>query len=123
MSLKDRIINGDATIGIVGLGYIGFSTAAHYANAGANVIGVDLDKVKVESFNKGTVYIDNIEYWLGFDYSPLVTKYNRARASLSYDSLRNSEVVFVAIPTERDGEPYMDILKSVVADLSKVVPD
>jgi UDP-N-acetyl-D-glucosamine dehydrogenase len=123
MSLKDRIINGDATIGIVGLGYIGFSTAAHYANAGANVIGVDLDKIKVESFNKGTVYIDNIEYWLGFDYSPLVTKYNRARASLSYDSLRNSEVVFVAIPTERDGEPYMDILKSVVADLSEVVPD
>ena len=66
MSLKNRIINGDATIGIVGLGYIGFSTAAHYANAGANVIGVDLDKDKVESFNKGTVYIDNIEYWLGF---------------------------------------------------------
>ncbi len=123
MSLKNRIINGDATIGIVGLGYIGFSTAAHYANAGANVIGVDLDKDKVESFNKGTVYIDNIEYWLGFDYSPLVTKYNRARASLSFSSLEESEVVFVAIPTERDGEPYMDILKSVVADLSKVIPD
>ena len=122
MNLRERILNGDSTIGIVGLGYIGFSTAAHYANAGAKVIGVDLDKTKVDSFNKGTVYIDNIEYWLGFDYAPLVTKYKRASASSSFNDLEKCDVVFVAIPTEKDGEPYMAILESVVRDLSSVVP-
>ena len=50
VNLRERILNGDSTIGIVGLGYIGFSTAAHYANAGAKVVGVDLDQTKVDSF-------------------------------------------------------------------------
>ena len=123
MRLKEKILNGDATIGVVGLGYIGFSTSAHYANAGANVVGVDLDIKKVNSFNEGSVYIENIEYWLGFDYAPLVTKYKRARAYSSFDNLKNCEVIFVAIPTEKDGEPYMKILESVVKDLSRVAPE
>lgn len=122
MSLRENILNGDSTIGVVGLGYIGFSTAAHYANAGAKIIGVDLDKSKVDSFNNGNVYIDNIEYWLGFDYAPLVTKYKRAKASTEFDSLKECDAIFIAIPTEKDGEPYMAILESVIQDLSLVAP-
>ena len=72
MSLKEKILDGSATVGVVGLGYIGFSTAAYFANEGANVIGVDIDTYKVESFNKGRIYIDNIEFWLVccFYYGP-----------------------------------------------------
>ena len=122
MTLKDKILEGTAKIGVVGLGYIGFSTAATFANEGANVLGVDVDIHKVDSFNEGSIYIDNIEYWLGFDYAPLVTKYGRAKASIQLESLKDCSVVMVTVPTERDGDPYMDILKDVVSDLSSVLP-
>jgi nucleotide sugar dehydrogenase len=119
--MKEKILNGNTTVGVVGLGYIGFSTAAYFANSGANVIGVDIDKYKVDSFNEGTVYIDNIEFWLGFNYAPLVTKYGRAKASTSLSSLSECSVVFITVPTERDGDPYMDILEDVVENLSSVL--
>jgi UDP-N-acetyl-D-mannosaminuronate dehydrogenase len=38
VTLKEEILDGNATIGIVGLGYIGFSTAATFAHEGANVV-------------------------------------------------------------------------------------
>lgn len=121
MSLKEKILDGSATVGVVGLGYIGFSTAAYFANEGANVIGVDIDTYKVESFNKGRIYIDNIEFWLGFDYTPLVTKYGRAKASGDLSSLSDCSVVFITVPTESNGDPYMNILMRVVKDLSGVL--
>lgn len=56
-ALKMRIENREATIGVVGVGYIGLPTAAIFAGEGFQVVGVDLDERKVSSLNKGECYI------------------------------------------------------------------
>lgn len=56
-ALKLRIENREAVIGVIGIGYIGLPTAAIFASEGFQVIGVDLDELKVSSLNKGDCYI------------------------------------------------------------------
>lgn len=49
-----------ATIGIVGLGYVGLPLLIRYAHAGFKVIGFDIDVDKVAKLNQGQSYIEHI---------------------------------------------------------------
>ncbi|WP_372242484.1 UDP-N-acetyl-D-glucosamine 6-dehydrogenase, partial [Pseudomonas sp. CM25] len=49
-----------ALIGIVGLGYVGLPLMLRYNAIGFNVLGIDIDKVKVERLNAGQSYIEHI---------------------------------------------------------------
>ena len=51
--IKKKIIEKNATIAVIGLGYVGLPTALEFSKKGFNVIGVDVDKDKVEMINKG----------------------------------------------------------------------
>ena len=59
--LKERIENREATVAVIGLGYVGLPLVVAYAEAGFRVIGIDLDKKKVASLNAGRSYIPDIE--------------------------------------------------------------
>ena len=48
-----RIRDGALTIGVVGLGWMGLPTGCLYAEAGARVIGADMNPKVVERVNKG----------------------------------------------------------------------
>ncbi|MCS4062615.1 UDP-N-acetyl-D-glucosamine dehydrogenase [Pseudomonas putida] len=49
-----------ALIGIVGLGYVGLPLMLRYNAIGFNVLGIDIDEVKVERLNAGQSYIEHI---------------------------------------------------------------
>ena len=49
-----------ATIGIVGLGYVGLPLMLRYAETGFKVLGFDIDAEKVDKLNKGETYIEHI---------------------------------------------------------------
>ncbi|MFC2305670.1 MAG: nucleotide sugar dehydrogenase [Neisseria elongata] len=49
-----------ATIGIVGLGYVGLPLMLRYAETGFKVLGFDIDAEKVNKLNKGETYIEHI---------------------------------------------------------------
>ena len=57
--LKKRIIDKNITVGVVGLGYVGLPLAVEFASHGIRTIGIDVDRTKVESVNKGKNYIGN----------------------------------------------------------------
>jgi class 3 adenylate cyclase len=48
------------TIGIVGLGYVGLPLAVAFAEAGTNVVGVDVDAARVAALNEGRSPIEDI---------------------------------------------------------------
>ena len=58
--LVDRLKRGGATIGIVGLGYVGLPLLLRYAEVGYRVLGFDIDAAKVEALNAGRSYIERI---------------------------------------------------------------
>jgi UDP-N-acetyl-D-glucosamine dehydrogenase len=114
MSLAERLRAGEVQVGVLGLGYIGFSTAVFFAREGVRVIGYDVDTSKVEAVRDGRVYLKNIEFWVGFDYSSLVRS-ELLEATQDLKRLLEAEVVFVCLPTERNGDPYMNILQEQLA--------
>ena len=48
------------SIGIVGLGYVGLPLAMEFAEAGCDVIGVDVDAAKVAALREGRSHIEDI---------------------------------------------------------------
>ena len=59
-ALIQRFGARDATVAVVGLGYVGLPLAVVFANAGFQVIGLDVDEQKVEAINRGESYIEDI---------------------------------------------------------------
>ena len=118
MALKEELLGGEKSIGVWGIGYIGYSSMAHFANRGVRCLGTDVDADKVDKINKGILPIKNIEYWLGFDTRPLVTT-GMMRATTEWQQLISADVPvhLICIPTEKDDVPYNGILVDVVEKL------
>ncbi|MGQ0684333.1 nucleotide sugar dehydrogenase [Bradyrhizobium sp.] len=58
--LIDKLSNKTATIGIVGLGYVGLPLVLRYCEVGYRVIGFDVDQSKVSALLEGKSYIEHI---------------------------------------------------------------
>ncbi|MCB5187700.1 nucleotide sugar dehydrogenase [Methylobacillus caricis] len=58
--LIERLNSRKAVIGIVGLGYVGLPLMLRYSEVGYKVLGLDIDKSKVNSLNQGKSYIEHI---------------------------------------------------------------
>ena len=59
-SLLNKIKNKNAIIGIVGLGYVGLPLVREFTNKKFKVIGIDIDKKKIQYLKSGKSYIKNI---------------------------------------------------------------
>lgn len=59
-SLLNKIKQKNATIGIIGLGYVGLPLAIRFSEVGFKVIGFDIDDSKVKMLNNGKSYIKHI---------------------------------------------------------------
>src|SRR5438132_6244484 len=60
-NLRRRIETGSARIGVLGLGYVGLPLAMTFERAGFNVVGMDLNGVRVAALAKGESYVAEVE--------------------------------------------------------------
>ena len=60
--LINRIQSGNATIGVVGLGYVGLPLALRFAETGFKVIGFDVDAAKAETIADRQSYFSHIAH-------------------------------------------------------------
>jgi len=120
MNLKQELKNGTKKIGVWGVGYIGYSSMAYFAKEGVACIGTDPHEERVKDVNtEGKCVIPNMDYWLAFDVAPLI-KSKLMFATTDWKELIKEEVGahLVAIPTEKNGKPYDDILIDVIEKIS-----
>lgn len=59
-SLAKKFIEKEATIGIIGLGYVGLPLMLRYTEVGFKVLGLDVDQYKVNRLMAGETYIEHI---------------------------------------------------------------
>jgi UDP-N-acetyl-D-glucosamine dehydrogenase len=59
-NLINKLQDSTAIIGIVGLGYVGLPLMLRYVEVGYKVLGIDIDKEKVDMLNQGISYIEHI---------------------------------------------------------------
>jgi UDP-N-acetyl-D-glucosamine dehydrogenase len=80
-------------IGIVGLGYVGLPLAVSFAEAGHDVVGLDLDARKIEAIRAGESYIEDVAA------ERLAAVSARLSATTRYADLSKADAVIVAVPT------------------------
>jgi len=60
MGLEQRLLDGSAVLGVVGLGYVGLPLAVEMAKAGHRVVGLEVSVGKVDEINAGRSYIPDV---------------------------------------------------------------
>lgn len=93
--LLQKIADREARVGIVGLGYVGLPLALAFAEAGFETIGVDVDRQKVESLNRGKSYVEDVS---DDALSPLV-KDGTFCATADYAALKDVDAISICVPT------------------------
>jgi UDP-N-acetyl-D-glucosamine dehydrogenase len=95
MTLDQKIENGTARIGVIGLGYVGLPLAVEFARHGFDVTGFDVDPSKVAEINAGRSYIGDVK---SSDVSETVHA-GRFRATCEMSQLHDMDVVDICVPT------------------------
>lgn len=108
-------------IAIWGTGYIGLSTMIYFAKKKIRSVGYDIDSKKIKQINSGQLPIPELKNWFGFNIKKFARK-KYISATNDFKELIKDEflVHFIAIPTEKDGKPYFDILFDVLKKISSL---
>jgi len=102
---------------VVGLGYIGLPTAAMFANAGHEVLGVDKNPKIVEALNKGEITIE--EDGLA-DFVKTVCATGRLKAS-DMPAAADAFIISVPTPITADKKADMKYVESATREVAAVV--
>lgn len=97
----------EALIGIVGLGYVGLPLMLRYNAIGFNVLGIDIDRGKVDKLNSGKSYIEHIA-------AERIEQARRSGFEATTDFSRSSEcdalILCVPTPLNKYREPDMSFV-------------
>lgn len=118
-ALKEKIQNKTATLGVVGLGYVGLPLAVEKAKAGFKVLGFDIQESKVNMVNVGHNYIGDV---VNEDLKMIVESGN-LRATSDFSSVARCDCVCIAVPTPLDKhqEPDISYVKSSTESIAPYV--
>jgi UDP-N-acetyl-D-glucosamine dehydrogenase len=104
-------------IGVIGLGYVGLPLVVAFAEAGEEVIAVDVDQRKVQSILAGESYIEDIPS------ERLKAVLPKIQADTHYAPLARADAVLICVPTPLtpQREPDLGPLQSSAVGLAHVV--
>jgi nucleotide sugar dehydrogenase len=118
-SLKARLDEQTATIGIIGLGYVGLPLSLAFTDAGFEVCGFDIDDNRVSQLQAGDSYVDDVsdaELMAGLDstFTPASEATNVA----------GCDAYIIAVPTGIiDGEPSMGAVRAAAQTIVEQAPN
>ena len=93
--LLTRIANHEAKIAVAGLGYVGLPLAVEFAEAGFQVLGLDIEASKVRQINAGRSYIDDVSE----ERIRSLTQAGRLIATCDYEDIRDVDAISICVPT------------------------
>jgi UDP-N-acetyl-D-glucosamine dehydrogenase len=102
-------------IAIVGQGYVGLPLSLQFARSGANVVGLDVDIVKVNALNQGRSYIKHISG----EGVRAEREAGRFEASNDFSRIKEVEAVIICVPTPLNKNREPDI--SYIVDTGKAM--
>lgn len=123
MTIKETLIkklqDKTAKIGILGMGYVGMPLAVVFAEAGFSVLGIDPDQRKVDAFDKGVSYIQDVPT----EKVVRLRKSGNLNMTTDFGALKDIDAVSICVPTplRQTGDPDMSFINSAVEQLAKYV--
>ncbi len=107
-ALESKILERQARIAVIGLGYVGLPLVHTICEAGFTALGLDIDPDKVARLNDGVSYIRHIP---SEDIRKLVAS-GRFRATTDFAEVSEVEAVLICVPTplSRHREPDLSFV-------------
>jgi UDP-N-acetyl-D-glucosamine dehydrogenase len=105
------------TVGVIGLGYVGLPLAVSFAEAGCDVVAVDVEERKLEALRAGESYIGDVSS------ERLEAVAARIHPTADYAELSRADAVLVCVPTPltRNREPDLTPLLDATRALAGVL--
>jgi UDP-N-acetyl-D-glucosamine dehydrogenase len=116
--LLARIADRSASVGVIGLGYVGLPLAIEFAREGFHVIGFDISERVCALLNSGESHIQDVP-------SSEVAAYVKSgnfRATTSAADLVNADALSIAVPTPlgKTHDPDMSFVQAAAATVAQV---
>ncbi|MFO0827666.1 MAG: nucleotide sugar dehydrogenase [Phycisphaerales bacterium] len=117
--LRELIKTNRATVGVIGLGYVGLPLAHALHQGGLPVLGFDIDKKKIDCIARKENYLKH----LGDDMIRSLAESNRFTATTDFSRLSEADVIIVAVPTPlgRHQEPDISYILQTAAAIGKTL--
>jgi UDP-N-acetyl-D-glucosamine dehydrogenase len=114
-SFATRIATRDAVVGIVGLGYAGLPLGMSFAEQGLHVVGVDLNRERVDAVRSGRSYLVDVP---DERYARVNGRFD---ATDDYAGLADVDAVVICVPTplSKTRTPDLTFIVSAVESLAE----
>ena len=118
-SLRAKLDNATALVGVIGLGYVGLPLAHALHQGGLPVLGFDIDPSKLEHLRKGRNYLKHFGDAMARDLGTS----DRFDATTSFDRLGEPDVLIVCLPTPlgRHHEPDLSYVVNSGRDIGRTL--
>src|SRR5215216_4462935 len=105
-----RVRSGEATVAVVGLGYVGLPLAMAFAGSGLRTIGVDVDETRVAALQAGTSHVDDVP-------DTMLASAEQFEATADPAALAKADAIFLCVPTPFDATktPVLDYVRAASA--------
>jgi UDP-N-acetyl-D-glucosamine dehydrogenase len=116
-TLKTKLENRQAVAAVIGLGYVGLPLAMEIAAAGFKVIGIDLDRNKIDTLKQGKSYILDVA-------ENIVAKAvhsGKFIPTADFSMLANVDTVSICVPTplSKSRDPDISFILSATEEIRK----
>ncbi len=117
MDLVEKIKNKQATIGVVGLGYVGLPLLMEFVEKGFRTLGFDIDPQKVEKLNAGKSYIKHINE----SRVKKVRESGLFEATTDFERIPEVDAILICVPTPltKHREPDLSYITGTGETLAK----
>lgn len=115
--IKEKLMNKTATLGVVGLGYVGLPLAVEKAKAGFKTIGFDVQQSKIDMVNSGENYIGDV---VNEDLKKIVDS-GLLFATADFSEVASADCVCICVPTPLDQYQQPDT-SYIEASAQSIVP-
>jgi UDP-N-acetyl-D-glucosamine dehydrogenase len=117
MGLRERIEQGSAVVGVIGLGYVGLPLLAAFHRAGFGTIGFDVDQTKIDALQRGESYLKHLgdtlaaELKTGADFD----------ATTDFSRLGEADALISCVPTPLGPhlEPDLSFVEQTAEDIAR----
>jgi UDP-N-acetyl-D-glucosamine dehydrogenase len=119
VELRQRIEARSATVGVIGLGYVGLPLAIAFAEAGFPVIGVDAQASRVDRLHRGSSPVEDVA---DARLSALLDG-KRLVVTGSAEALGEADAVVICVPTplSKSKEPDISHIVAAADDVARIL--
>ncbi|NGX58480.1 MAG: UDP-N-acetyl-D-glucosamine 6-dehydrogenase [Chlamydiae bacterium] len=117
----EKVASKQITVGVIGLGYVGYPLALSFAESNVRVVGFDIDTKKIEAIERNESYI----HYISEERLHLVREKNFLKATTDFSQVAQCDALIICVPTplnehlEPDLTYITETCKSLAPHLTK----